>query len=207
LLIWQAYQQKETVFNFNPIIELNKNDLSSQLNYSSFIDYKTVKSKVGQPEINISILENRIHELINEERRQKGVPALKHDPILGDIAQKHSQDMAIKNYFDHVNLKGEDPTARGLESSYRCYKDYGSYYTDGIAENIFQNNLYNSVTYYNGIPIYDWNTLEEIAQSTVKGWMNSPGHRKNILTSTYDKEGIGIAISSNNEVLITEDFC
>jgi len=88
----------------------------------------------------------------------------------------------LRIIFDHVNLKGEDPTARGLESSYRCYKDYGSYYTDGIAENIFQNNLYNSVTYYNGIPIYDWNTLEEIAQSTVKGWMNSPGHRKNILT-------------------------
>jgi uncharacterized protein YkwD len=70
-----------------------------------------------------------------------------------------------------------------------------------------QNNLYDSVTYYNGIPRYAWNTQEEIAQSTVDGWMTSPGHRQNILTSTYNREGIGVAIDSDNKVYITEDFC
>ena len=79
--------------------------------------------------------------------------------------------------------------------------------TPGLAENIYQNNLYDSVTYYNGIPSYDWNTQEEIAQSTVEGWMDSPGHRKNILTSSYDREGIGVAIATNDKVYITQDFC
>jgi len=37
--------------------------------------------------------------------------------------------------------------------------------------------------------------------------MNIPGHRKNILTSTYDKEGMGIAIGSDGKVLITQNFC
>lgn len=48
----------------------------------------------------------------------------------------------------------------------------------------------------------------EIAKSTVNGWLSSPGHRKNILTSTYDKEGIGVAVSlERNEVYITQIFC
>jgi uncharacterized protein YkwD len=193
----------------NPVIDSN-NSINISKNFNKLkesISEIAVETKVKQPEINVSTLESRIHELINEKRRQKGLSSLKYDSTLAYIAQKHSQDMANKNFFDHINPNGEDPTARGLKSGYRCYKNYGSYYVDGLAENLFQNNLYDSVTYYNGIPSYDWNTLEEIAQSTVNGWMNSPGHRQNILTSTYDKEGIGVTISSNEKVLITQDFC
>ncbi len=195
--------------NFNPVIDSN-NSINISNNFKELKESMSeiaVETKVKQPEINLSALENRIHELINEKRVQKGLSPIRYDTKLAYIAQKHSQDMANKNFFDHINGNGENPTARGLKSGYKCYKDYGSYYTDGIAENLFQNNLYDSVTYYNGIPSYDWNTLEEIAQSTVNGWMNSFGHRQNILTSTYDKEGIGIAISVDNDVLITEDFC
>lgn len=207
LLLWQAYQQRETVFN--PTIYFNKSN-NVFTNFNSIRDSVSgiaVETKTKQPEINIITLENRIHELINEKRRQNGLSALRYDSKLADIARKHSQDMATNNFFDHVNFNGEDPTARGLKSGYRCYKDYGSYYIDGLAENLFENNLYDSITYYNGIPSYDWNTPEEIAQSTVNGWMNSLGHRQNILTATYDAEGIGVAISSNDQVLITENFC
>jgi uncharacterized protein YkwD len=54
---------------------------------------------------------------------------------------------------------------------------------------------------------FDWNTVGKIAESTVDGWMRSPGHRQTILTSRYDKTGIGIAIASNDQVLITQLFC
>lgn len=206
-LISQIQGQRNS--NSNPVIESN-NSINISKNFNKLkesISEVAVETKIKRPEINASTLESRIHELINEKRRQNGLSALRYDSKLADIARKHSQDMATNNFFDHVNFNGEDPTARGLKSGYRCYKDYGSYYVDGIAENLFQNNLYDSVTYYNGIPSYDWNTLEEIAQSTVNGWMNSLGHRQNILTSTYDKEGIGVAIYSNEKVLITQNFC
>ena len=161
----------------------------------------------SKPEIDVNELELQIHKLVNEERQKNGLNSLNWDNKLADIARKHSQDMAQNNFFSHDNLIGQDPTERGRLAGYYCRKDFGSYYTEGIAENIFQNNLYDSVTYYNGIPSYDWNTQEEIAKSTVSGWMTSPGHRENILTATYDKEGIGVAISSDDEVLITQDFC
>ena len=76
----------------------------------------------------------------------------------------------------------------------------------GLGENIFQNWTYSSITYVNGIPIYDWNTEEEIAQQTVDGWMNSDGHRENILSS-FHSEGIGVAVGTDDKVLITQDFC
>jgi uncharacterized protein YkwD len=170
---------------------------------------KNIESTVGNspPVINIPTLESQIHVLINQQRKSKGLSPLNYDSSLASIARKHSADMARNNYFAHVNLQGLDPTGRGSQVGYSCYKNYGSYYTTGIAENIMQNNRYDSVTYYNGIPRYAWNSQEEIAQSTVSGWMGSPGHRENILTSTYDREGIGVAIAADDKVYITEDFC
>lgn len=157
--------------------------------------------------VRASTLASQIHDLINTQRAHNGIAALSYDPGLVALALNHSTDMATNNYFSHVDPAGEDPTARGNASGIYCVKNYGSYYTYGIAENIFQNNLYTSVTDTNGAYSYAWSTPEEIAESTVTGWMNSPGHRKNILTSAYGSEGIGVAVASDDKVYITEDFC
>jgi uncharacterized protein YkwD len=149
-------------------------------------------------------LEKRIHTLINQQRNSNGLFSLSFDPSLAAIARGHSQDMAKNNYFSHVNLQGLDPAARGNQQGYPCRKDYGSYYTYGIAENIFETSHW---TTYNGIRVNDFESLEIIATKTVDGWMSSPGHRQNILTSTYDREGIGVGVGSDNTVYITEDFC
>jgi uncharacterized protein YkwD len=78
----------------------------------------------------------------------------------------------------------------------------------GLAENIFQGNLYDKYYTINGIiTSYDWNTNEKIAISTVDGWMESPGHRKNILTEMFDLEGIGVVIDEDDKVYITQNFC
>jgi uncharacterized protein YkwD len=153
-------------------------------------------------------LEHRVHELINRQRTIGGLPPMNLDPALSDIARDHSEDMAALNYFAHVDPGGESPTDRGADAGYNCRKNYASYYAYGIAENIFQNNLYSSVTYYsNGKMVYDWSSPEEIARTTINGWMNSTGHRENILTPSFDREGIGVAIALDNKVYITEDFC
>ena len=153
-------------------------------------------------------LAESIHVLIDRERAAEGLNPLSFDSSLAGIAEGHSTDMAENNYFSHVSPAGLSPTDRGTAAGYNCRKDYASYYTYGIAENIFQNNLYTSVTYYrNGTYSYDWSSPEEIAQTTVGGWMNSSGHRKNILDPTFDREGIGVAVSADDKVYITEDFC
>ncbi len=161
-----------------------------------------------KPIIDKTKLEQQVHDLINQYRTQNGLATLSWDSGLSNVARYHSQDMALRNYFSHDTPEGKDPTDRGIAKGYRCEKTIGNLIYSGIAENIFQNNLYDTVWYINGIPTsYDWNDLDEIAQSTVDGWMDSSGHRQNILTKTYDREGIGVEISSDDKVYITQNFC
>lgn len=158
-----------------------------------------------KPEIDIAALELEIHNLINNERQNHGLPSLQLDSKLSDIARAHSQDMAINNYFSHDNWVGQGPTERAAAAGYPTTKDFGSYYVVGIGENIHKGWLYSQIT-YGWTTTYDWYIQSEIAYNAVNGWMNSPGHRENILSSTYDKEGIGIAISDDYAVYATQDF-
>jgi len=184
----------------NNVIQSSQNEKNVTLPTSSRLD-------TGKPIIDLNRLEHLIHDLVNYERDSADIEKLDWDENLSEIARSHSIDMAKNNYFSHDNSQGDGPSERGLNQGYYCKKDYGAYYTEGLAENIFQNNLYDSITYINGIPTYHWNSLEQIAESTVDGWMESTGHKENILDPNYSKQGIGVAISLGDEVYITQDFC
>ena len=153
-------------------------------------------------------LEVLIHQLTNDQREQFGLSPLLLDEKLSEVARNHSKDMANRSYFDHVTPEGLDPTERGNLLDYECEKVVGNLIYKGIAENILQNNLYDSVTYVAGVGAsYEWNTQEEIADTTVDGWMHSEGHRKNILSDNFDREGIGVWIADDDKVYITQNFC
>ena len=165
------------------------------------------ESSLSQPDIEIEELESLVHSLINQERVKQGLAALQWDEEIVAIARSHSQDMADKNYFSHVNLEGQNATDRGSSAGYDCVKVYGSYYTFGLAENIHQGWLFSSTTYINGVARHNWNSQAEISEAAVNGWMRSQGHRKNILNDAYDRTGIGIAIAPDGKVFITQNFC
>lgn len=120
----------------------------------------------------------------NEERRTHGLAALELDSNLSVVARDHSTDMASNNFFAHVNLQGEDPTARAIRHGYLPVSIYGY----GIGENLGKMPTGNvqGVGYVN-------DDADSIAKALVEGWMNSPGHRENILTPTYSVMGTGIA--------------
>jgi uncharacterized protein YkwD len=159
-----------------------------------------------RPVFRAAQLEKEIHALINKERKKHRLSALAWSDALSAIARKHSADMAKRSYFSHVSPEGHDFSYRYKQDGYSCALPVdGSVYTG--AENIFQNNLYDRIVYVNDVPYYDWNGMSKIADTTVQGWMNSPGHRKNILTPHWRSEGIGVAVSPDDKVYITENFC
>jgi uncharacterized protein YkwD len=55
------------------------------------------------------------------------------------------------------------------------------------------------------LPALAWDAA--LARRTVEGWMASSGHRANILTPQWHRQGIGVEIRSDNRVLITQNFC
>jgi uncharacterized protein YkwD len=160
----------------------------------------------GRPYVRGSDLENQIHLLINKERNKKGLPLLKWDATLASIARKHSRDMVERNYFSHVSPDGHDFSYRYKRDGYACAVRVGRIRYLG-AENIALNYLYDSVAIVNNTTYYDWNSEDKIAQTTVNGWMKSPGHRRNILTQYFNGEGIGVFISPDDKVFITQNFC
>lgn len=173
--------------------------------------YPVAADTGAQPKITAAELERQIHQQVNRVRQNHGLSQLDKDELLVAIARKHSSDMANFHFFNHTNLQGEGPVVRAKNLGWNKKKQAdANTWAIGPGENIFMNHLYDKVVTekQNGVTVkkeYVWKTQEEIVQSTVQGWMDSPPHRKNILSPKYDQQGIGVAISGN-EIYVTEDM-
>lgn len=151
----------------------------------------------------IATLEFAVHQLVNFERQKNSLSVLSQDPGLAEIARAHSNDMFLNDFFEHENLQGLTAAERGNAVGYTCLKNFGEFYTEGISENLFQGYLYSSSN-----PLRrNYIALENLAFKIVEDWMNSPGHRENILTETYDREGIAVVIGDDESVWVTQNFC
>ena len=135
-----------------------------------------------------------IHNMTNEERILAGLLPLSRDARLDGIARLHADDMAARGYFSHVAPEGATPSDRAAVSGYDCLKRDGAYVRSGIAENIYMSRTH--VVYTRGL-----------AAEAVGGWMDSPGHRENILGAGYDRLGVGIAISDGGAAYAVQNFC
>jgi uncharacterized protein YkwD len=110
--------------------------------------------------------------LINRERADHGEQALQSDEHLQQAAQGHSEDMATRDYFEHVGPRGDTPLTRMRASGYV----FSSHVGYEVGENIA------------------WGTLWLASpRAIVASWMQSPGHRANILDAHFRDSGIGVA--------------
>jgi len=159
-----------------------------------------------KPAVNANDVALRIHRLINTERKKRKLAPLAWDTRLTAIAAAHSRDMVRRNYMSHVSPEGHGFDRRYRLAGYKCRVRVGNTIHIG-AENIALGRLYNSVKTRNSVATYDWNSPEAIARKAVDGWMQSTGHRENILTPHWRRQGIGIEIAPENRVLITQNFC
>src|SRR5262245_56148976 len=153
----------------------------------------------AKPEIRIPDLERQIHQSVNLQRRANDRQPLEWDDTLVNLARAHSEDMAKRGYFKHVNPEGETPMKRLEQAGYNKCRLVG--------ENIYQNNLDSRVITEKKRTTYDWNSMETITSTTLKVWMDSDSHRENILQNDYTLEGVGVAIASDDKVYITQVFC
>lgn len=121
--------------------------------------------------------QKRVVELVNAERAKNGLKPLTMNAQVNKTATLKSQDMAKLGYFDH-----NSPT---YGSPFDMMKKYGiSYRTAG--ENIAMGQT----------------TPEQV----MKGWMNSPGHRANILKASFTQIGVGVAKNSSGRLYWTQQF-
>jgi uncharacterized protein YkwD len=123
---------------------------------------------------NADRLEQSVLCLVNAERARRGLARLRANPRLGRAATAHSRDMVGRDYFDHVSLGGSTVTDRIRRSGY--LSGARSY---ALGENLA------------------WGTGRlATPHQIVRSWMNSPGHRRNILTPRFREIGIGVVLGA-----------
>ena len=126
--------------------------------------------------------------LLNEERADHGLPALRYNPLLELASQRHSEDMAARDFFAHNTPDGVDPQARMAAAGYPL------------------------VGRHTGENLYWGEEMHAPPVAAMDGWMHSPGHRENILRPEFAEVGVGVAYDApvagghGRSALYTTDF-
>ncbi len=127
--------------------------------------------RIPARELPVEVIEQEILRLIDRARSQHGLAALQSHDKLREAALGHSQEMLELDYFDHESpMPGRTRFSDRLEAV-------------GLRPMASAENLYTSSGFES----------EAVAQAAVAGWLNSPGHRRNILSARYTHTGIGVA--------------
>ena len=121
--------------------------------------------------------EQQVFELVNQERVKRGLPTFTFDAELSRVARFKSQDMIDKKYFSHTS-----PT---YGSPFDMMQKFGLRFS-AAGENIAYG--------------------QKTAQEVMNAWMNSAGHRANILSEAYTHIGIGVAKMYNGTLYWTQMF-
>ena len=125
----------------------------------------------------VNSMEKQVASLTNSERKAAGLGSLTLNSQLSKLARMKAEDMAKKGYFSHTS-----PT---YGSAFDMMKKYGvSYRTAG--ENIAKG--------------------QKTPEAVMNGWMNSSGHRANILSSAYTHIGVGYAKDSKGNTYWVQIF-
>lgn len=134
--------------------------------------------KITIPNIDdVKVLENEVIRLVNAERTKNGLQPLKANWELSRVARYKSQDMINKNYFAH-----NSPT---YGSPFKMMESFGIRFS-AAGENIAMG--------------------QQSAQQVMNSWMNSPGHRSNILSPSYSQIGVGVAKDRYGRLYWTQMF-
>jgi len=143
----------------------------------AWVDADGAKDKKAKPSFQISADEQELINLVNEARQKEKLSPVKPNKILFATARAHAGNMAQQKQMNHV-LDGKGPAQRLLGAGY-----------------VFSNCAEN-------IAAGQGQTLADV----FNGWMNSPGHRANILGKQFRDIGIGIASGSDNQTYYTQVF-
>lgn len=165
------------------------------------------------PSVDAPSLAKQIHARVNAARTEQGRAPLDWSVEYQRLAHTHSTAMADADFFDHVDPSGRDVNDRADALGLSCRST-----TDGdTSARGFGENLYMATRYHkrrvqkrpDGTVVhraYDWKTPEAMAREVVQGWLNSPGHRENLLRATYGTESIGVALR-DTMYYVTQVFC
>lgn len=133
----------------------------------------------------LTALESATLRRVNKERAARGLRSLSPVADMQAIARAHSNDMSTRGYFAHNDSDGVTPMQRAARAGIRWA---------AFGENIATTSKRAG------------RSDEELASWAVDDWMESEGHRRNILDPEYTETGLGVYEAENGEIFFTQDF-
>lgn len=131
--------------------------------------------------VNTASAERIAFGLINQKRAENGLKPLAWSDDIEAFARRHSQDMADNKYFGHRGLDGSMVSDRADRTGVTKWR--------AIGENIAFNRGY-----------------KEPIEVAVELWMQSPGHRQNLLNPDWRESAVGVAIAGDGSYYFTQVF-
>ena len=162
----------------------NSNDLPSL--------FSAPQHNKAEEKIDTERIAFEIHNEVNEVRKLYGLNTLSWNSKIADIATKHSKDMSVRNYLDHISPEGNDVADRFKQGNFVCDRKLSDGDILKGGENLAEVSYPDDVT--------------GIGMRIVQSWMDSPTHRANLLFKEYATEGIGV-VFSDDVLHITQNFC
>jgi len=163
----------------------------AEIRVDAFSD-TTIKLSSLYPEIEgVDTLETLIFELTNKERVKKGLNSLKLDERLRIAARQHSDEMLREKYLSHgsSNILNKTSVQRIYNSGVPILR---------VGENVAED-------VGDLIPFLFARDPDSLAKRIVRGWMESPGHRKNILEPDFTHMGVGSVLRGETHK-VTQNF-
>lgn len=133
---------------------------------------------IGSASIAQSGDESEIFDLVNRERGRSRLSYLSWDDELARVARNFSRQMAREGFFSHSDRNGRTVIQRASKVSW-----------SKIGENLFM-----------------CSGMDDFTGFSVRGWMRSPSHRKNILDREWTDTGIGVYRTRDDEIFVTQVF-
>jgi len=167
--------------------------------YELFSEYTPAAEFIDFENIDYALLQAAIFYETNKQRVENNRERFIHSPSLEEAAAGHSRDMVDYNFYSHTStVSGKRTMSNRLtlvgisncSMAENIHNTFGIQYQGG--RSVYspdQNGGYFSYT-YQGDPIPP-HTYLSFAEAAVEGWMNSQGHRRNILNSDYVYLGTG----------------
>jgi uncharacterized protein YkwD len=168
--------------------------------YPEVFNFRVVYEEIQPDSVDIELLEWVVFAFTNIERERYGLPPFRLSKKLRRAAQQHSSEMTRLGYFSHTSPRKEYRTLRT-----RLYRQ--GVRVGKAAENIALQTMRAQLPVVYSYPVgneHRWRnfwrnygrpyTYLEFGQVLVRRWMNSPGHRRNILNPQFVYLGIGAAV-------------
>ena len=161
------------------------------------IQFGTIRQRGGVGlfrRFNYGLIEKSTLHHTNRERRRRGLKRVSGHPALIRAARRHARWMARRRIFSHTGAGGSKPHERAKSAGYPV---------EAVSENILVSQGTYGVTWSSR---FRWRRDWRLGQGAVRLWMNSPGHRENILNPDFNHLGVGVTRNRKGKIYYVQNF-